>query len=132
MPELRSTVGTLAELAEIILGDFCPMTVDDLEVLYDYGYWANAHLFQVLSDLPPADFTKSVAGSYGSIRNTLVHAMSAEWGWLDRCGGPERGPSLNADDFPDLESVVVSLGQGGRLRAGVSPYSEGRGPASRH
>ena len=84
------------------------MTVADLEVLYDYGYWANRHLCQVLSPLPPSDFTKSVAGSYGSIRNTLVHAMSAEWGWLDRCGGPERGPSLNADDFPDLESVVVA------------------------
>jgi uncharacterized damage-inducible protein DinB len=87
------------------------MTVADLELLYDYGYWANRHLFQVLSQLPASDFTKSVAGSYGSIRNTLVHLMSAEWGWLDRCGGPQRGPSLRADDFADLESVVVAWRQ---------------------
>ena len=84
------------------------MTVADLEVLYDYGYWANKHVFQVLSELPASDFTKPVAGSYGSIRNTLVHVMSAEWGWLDRCGGHERGPSINADDFPDVASVVAA------------------------
>ncbi len=32
--------------------------------------------------------------------------MSAEAGWLDRCGGSRRGPRLNPDDFPTLESVV--------------------------
>jgi len=25
----------------------------------------------------------------------MVHVLSAEWGWLSRCGGPERGPRLN-------------------------------------
>jgi len=81
------------------------MTVKDLEVLYDYGYWANNKLFQLLSQLTVEQFVQPVAGSYGSIRNTMVHALSAEWGWLDRCGGPERGPRLNADDFPTVESL---------------------------
>ena len=82
------------------------MTARDLEVLYDYGYWANRKLFTVISQLTPEEFTRSVAGSYGSVRNTLVHILSAEAGWLDRCGGPARGPRLNADDFPTVESVV--------------------------
>lgn len=82
------------------------MTVKDLERLYDYGYWANRKLFQVLAQLTPDQFTQEVAGSYGSIRNTLVHMLSAEWGWLDRCGGAQRGPALKADDYPTLESVV--------------------------
>ena len=82
------------------------MNVTDLEILYDYGYWANKRLFRVLSQLPAADFIRPVAGSYGSIRNTLVHALSAEWGWLERSGGRERGPKLDADGFPDLQSVV--------------------------
>src|SRR4029077_12741801 len=60
----------------------------------------------LISQLTPEQFTQSVGGSYGSIRNTLVHAMSAEWGWLDRCGGTKRGPALKADDFPTFESVV--------------------------
>ena len=59
------------------------MTVKDLERLYDYGYWANRQLFQVVSQLTPEQFTQTVTGSYGSIRNTLVHILSAEWGWLD-------------------------------------------------
>jgi len=80
--------------------------VNDLATLFDYGYWANAKLCDVVSRLPDDEFTRPVAGSYGSIRNTLVHMLSAEAGWLDRCGGPSRGPKLNPDDFPTAKSVT--------------------------
>jgi len=86
------------------------MTVKDLERLYDYGYWANKKLFEVMSQLTSEQFTQTVAGSYGSIRNTLVHVLSAEWGWLDRCGGPERGPALRPDDYPTVESLLKTWG----------------------
>jgi uncharacterized damage-inducible protein DinB len=82
------------------------MTVNDLTAAFDYGYWANSRLFEALSVLTPEQFTRNVAGSYGSIRNTLVHTLSAEWGWLDRAGGPARVAPLNAVDYPTLESVV--------------------------
>jgi len=82
------------------------MTIKDLEVLYDYGYWANRKLFDVIAQLTPEQFTQPVAGSYESIRNTMVHVLSAEAGWLDRCGGPKRGPRLNPADFPTAESVT--------------------------
>jgi uncharacterized damage-inducible protein DinB len=81
------------------------MTIKDIETLYDYGDWANKKLFNVMSQLTPDQFTQPVAGSYGSIRNTLVHTLSAEWGWLDRCGGAKRGAALKADDYPTLDSV---------------------------
>lgn len=86
--------------------DSTPMRVAELQTLYDYSYWANKRLFAVINQLAPEQFTQNVAGSYGSIRNTLVHVMSAEWGWLDRCGGHPRGPKLNPDDFPTVESVT--------------------------
>jgi len=82
------------------------MTVKDLQTLYDYGYWADRKLFEVISRIPPEQFTQSVGGSFGSIRNTLVHIMSAEWGWLERCGGAKRGPKLNAADYPSVASVT--------------------------
>jgi uncharacterized damage-inducible protein DinB len=82
------------------------MTVMDLAGLYDYGYWANRRLFDVIAHLTPEEFTRPVAGSYGSIRNTLVHVLSAEAGWLDRCGGPTRGPRLKPDGFPTVESLM--------------------------
>jgi len=77
-----------------------------METLFDYGYWANRKLFDVLVQLTPAQFTEQVTGSYGSIRNTLVHIMSAEWGWIERCGGAHRGPRLNAADFPTVDAVT--------------------------
>jgi len=82
------------------------MLISDLERLYDYSYWANNRLFAVISRLTPDEFTRSVTGSYGSIRNTLVHVLSAEWGWLDRCGGPARGDRLNPNDFPTADSLL--------------------------
>src|SRR5258708_28035194 len=85
---------------------WCDVRVSDLEWLYDYNYWANRKLFGALAQLTPEQFTQSVAGSYASIRNTLVHILSAEWGWLDRCGGPKRGERLNPQDYPTVESLV--------------------------
>ena len=82
------------------------MTRQDLEGLFDYGYWANQRLFAVIAQLTQEEFTRPVAGSYGSIRNTLVHILSAEAGWLDRCGGPKRGPLLKPEDFPTPESIL--------------------------
>jgi uncharacterized damage-inducible protein DinB len=82
------------------------MRAIDLERLYDYNYWANRRLLAALAPLTPAQFVASVAGSYGSIRNTLVHTMSAEWGWLERCGGPARGERLKADQYPTIKSLT--------------------------
>ena len=82
------------------------MRVSDLERLYDYHYWANRKLLGVVAWLTPEQFTRRVAGSYGSVRNTLVHVLSAEWGWLDRCGGPKRGERLNPEDYPTVDSVT--------------------------
>jgi len=81
------------------------MTVKDLEVMFDYGWWANGKLMEVLSRLTPEQFTQPVAGSYGSVRNTMVHILSAEWGWLDRCGGTPRGAALDASDYPTVASI---------------------------
>ena len=71
LQELSLTSGSSKPAISLIAeGD--QMTVKDLEVLYDYGYWANNKLFQLISQLAPEQFTQPVAGSYGSIKNTLV------------------------------------------------------------
>jgi uncharacterized damage-inducible protein DinB len=87
------------------------MTVRDLARLYEYSYWANARLFLVIETLTPAQYTQTVAGSYGSIRNTLVHMLSAEWAWLERCGGHVRGGPLVPEDFPTLAALVAQWTQ---------------------
>jgi uncharacterized damage-inducible protein DinB len=82
------------------------MTVKDLEKLFDYGYWANRKLLATVSELTPEQFTQPVSENHGSIRNTMVHMMSADWGWLGRCGGPERGAPLKPDDYPTVAALV--------------------------
>src|SRR3954469_24086161 len=80
--------------------------VDEIKRLFAYHYWATHKLLTVVGALTPEEYSREVAGSYGSIRNTLVHTLSAEWGWLDRCGGTPRGPRLQAEDYPTGEYLV--------------------------
>ncbi len=84
------------------------MTVKDIEQLYAYSCWANNKLFDVISQLSPAAFTQPIAGSFGSIRNTMTHIMSAEWGWLDRCGGTPRTARINPEDYSNAASLLAS------------------------
>ena len=101
------------------------MTTGDLDILYDYSYWANAKLFEPLSRLTPEELVRPVAGGYGSIRNTLVHMMSAEGGCLDRCGGPKRGAPLEPEQFSTLESITTYWGtQERNLRAFLAGLSD--------
>jgi uncharacterized damage-inducible protein DinB len=82
------------------------MTVKDLELCFDYGYWANQKLFDVLPQLTSQQFTEPFADNHGSIRNTLVHMLSAEWGWIGRCSGKERGPALDLAYYPTAAAVI--------------------------
>jgi uncharacterized damage-inducible protein DinB len=84
-----------------------PTHVDELRRLFGYHYWATKKLLDVVSTLTNEEWSQEVAGSYGSVRNTLVHTLSAEWGWLERCGGTPRGEKLNADDYPTPESLIT-------------------------
>jgi uncharacterized damage-inducible protein DinB len=81
------------------------MHIADFQRLYDYHYWANRNLLGALAQLSPEQFVTPMAGSYGSIRNTMVHALSAEWGWLDRCGGPARGAPLKAEQYQTVAAL---------------------------
>jgi uncharacterized damage-inducible protein DinB len=81
------------------------MTVQDFKTLFDYNYWANHRILDVIGRLSPEEFTKVVAGGHGSVRNTMVHVLSTEWGWLSRCGGHTRGTKLDASDYPTVESL---------------------------
>jgi uncharacterized damage-inducible protein DinB len=101
------------------------MTVVDVLRSFDYGYWANRRLLPTVSELTPEEFTRPVAGCPRSIRDILVHAMSAEWGWVERCGGPPRGAALKPEDYPTAEPLAATWGiVEGHVRGFVSRLSE--------
>ena len=87
------------------------MTIKDIEDVYSYSDWANQKLMKIIEGLGPEEFTGPVGGSSESIRSKLVHMLSAEWGWLARCGGPERGPKLEPGDFPTLAAIEEAWGK---------------------
>jgi uncharacterized damage-inducible protein DinB len=84
-----------------------PVTTKDVQDLYEYGRFANRRLLDAVSTLTAEEFTRSVGGTYGSVRTTFVHLLGAEWGWLARCGGPERGDRLKPENYPTFASVVT-------------------------
>jgi uncharacterized damage-inducible protein DinB len=58
------------------------MNKDDIQLLFEYDRWANNSVVQAASTLSVEQFTRDLGGSFGSVRDTLVHIISGEWGWL--------------------------------------------------
>jgi len=58
------------------------MTKDDIKLLYEYDRWANHRVFEAASALSAEQFTRDLGGSFRSVRDTLVHIIAGEWGWL--------------------------------------------------
>jgi uncharacterized damage-inducible protein DinB len=58
------------------------MTRDDIALLYQYDRWANNRVLQACSPLSAEQFTRDLGGSFCSVRDTFVHIMAGEWGWI--------------------------------------------------
>ncbi len=93
--------------------------------LFDYNSWANRRTFNVISKLSAEKFQKSMISSFPSVRETLVHILSAEWVWLSRWKGvsPSGFPTeWNALSFNELEAVW--LRNNGELTTFVASLTE--------
>jgi uncharacterized damage-inducible protein DinB len=84
------------------------MTSDYLRLLYDYHYWANRRVFNCIANLTPEQFVQPLDYSVGSIRNQVVHMMSAEWIWFARIQGESPDHMLNPDDYPTPKAVQAA------------------------
>ena len=58
------------------------MNKEDIQLLFEYDRWANHSVLQAASTLSAEQFTRDLGGSFASVRDTLVHIVSGEWGWL--------------------------------------------------
>ena len=81
------------------------MDIQDFRTLYQYNSWANHRTLDSCASLTPEQFTRDMGSSFGSVRDTLVHILGAEWIWLERWHGRVPAGLPAAKDFPDLESV---------------------------
>ncbi|PYQ96804.1 MAG: damage-inducible protein DinB [Acidobacteria bacterium] len=81
------------------------MTVQDLQTMLDYHYWARDRLLDALEPLTSEQFNHDMGSSFKSIRETMVHIYGAEWAWYSRWQGHSPTALLPSDQFPDLASV---------------------------
>ena len=93
------------------------MTRDDIQLLYEYDRWANNRVLQAVSALSDEQFTRDLGGSFRSVRDTLVHIIAGEWGWLTYWKEPSpdaafladlkqrRDALFNPDAFPNAAAV---------------------------
>ena len=81
------------------------MNREELCLLVDFHYWARDRMLEALEPLTPDQFTRDLANSFRSIRDTVVHIYSAEWVWLTRWMGHSPTAALSAEQFPDLATI---------------------------
>ena len=73
------------------------MNKDDIQLLYEYDRWANNRVLHAVSTLSAEQFTRDLGGSFRSVRDTLVHIIAGEWGWLEYWTVPSHSSAFLAD-----------------------------------
>ncbi len=86
------------------------MLAHAIRSLYAYNRWATARVLDAAERLTDEQWLQPGTAGRGSIRDTLVHMLSAHLGWLSWWDGtlsPEQAyrRQLEAADFPDAASV---------------------------
>src|SRR6516225_3400107 len=85
------------------------MTKDDIRLLFEYDRWANNRILRAASTLTPEQFTRDLGGSFVSVRDTLVHIIRSEWGWLTYWKFTCHGAAF-LKDLSDKDNPLFRLG----------------------
>src|SRR5581483_7431744 len=80
---------------------------DSIRLLYSYNAWANSRILDTCALLSQEQFLAGAGSSTAnpSIRDTLVHTMSAHTVWLARWNGVSPTRGLDPDDFGTLALI---------------------------
>jgi len=81
------------------------MELATIRALYRYNSWANERTLDAVSGIAPAELSRDLKNSHGSIRDTLAHAAWAEWIWLQRWKGLSPQTRFSPADYPTLERL---------------------------
>ncbi len=81
------------------------MLASYLRTLYDFNAWANGRILDTAAALTPEQLLDGSGGSFSSVRDTLVHIMSAQWMWLSRWKGTSPRAMLDPGEFADVAAI---------------------------
>ena len=91
------------------------MTENTLTTLFSHNRWANLRLLESCSGLTEEQMDATILGTYGSIRDTLQHIVSAERSYFSRIstGQPFRRPKdLPPMTILEMTEIVQQSGAG--------------------
>jgi uncharacterized damage-inducible protein DinB len=72
---------------------------------YKHNLWANLRLLDACARLTDEQLDASAPGTYGRIRDTLVHLFRAEESYLARLTGQPPENRLRRGEFPGIEAL---------------------------
>lgn len=72
---------------------------------YKHNLWANLRLLDTCAQLTDGQLDANAPGTYGRIRDTLVHLFRAEASYLARLPGFQPQKRLNLDEYPGVEAL---------------------------
>jgi uncharacterized damage-inducible protein DinB len=81
------------------------MNKQDVQLLYQYNQWANARILNAVARVTPEQFLAPASYPHGGLRDTLVHALFAEWIWRNRWEGTSPGTRQKPEDFPTFQAL---------------------------
>jgi len=83
------------------------MDKTDIDLLYDYNYWANQRILTAAERVTSEQFVAPAEFPYGGLRGTLVHILDAEFGWRRLLEHQTESPDLAEADFPTFDSLTA-------------------------
>jgi uncharacterized damage-inducible protein DinB len=85
------------------------------DTLFRHNLWANSRLFELCAGLSDEQLDARIVGTYGSIREMLVHIATAERSYLQRIrtGVPYRRPKdAPLPNVAELQESIHASGEG--------------------
>jgi uncharacterized damage-inducible protein DinB len=79
--------------------------MNELKRLLEYNRWANLRILDAAAALAEAELRREIASSFPSVLATLVHAMGAEWIWLERWKGTSPTALPGSDGLDSVAAV---------------------------
>ncbi|MCA9971842.1 MAG: DinB family protein [Anaerolineales bacterium] len=86
------------------------MIADQIRRLFTYNTWAWQHVFVGIEQLDTAAYHAERPIFHGSLHGLLVHALSAEHLWYERCRGNNPEQVFDPAAFADFSAVRARWG----------------------
>ena len=96
-----------------------------LAEFFRHNRWANLRLLNVCADLSAAQWEASAPGTYGSVRDTLVHLLAAEQRYVRLLAGVEPPVLVSErEPSPGIEQLRASAAWSGDVLVQVAAETE--------